>query len=91
MFFFLSLEKNDFVFDLFRSAPLRDQSQSRYNVRQASGILMSDDDKIFQHLDDFSRRVEQVLDMTVTLNQFSRYEQVCFSIEMNERMDEFLF
>lgn len=58
--------------NFIRSAPLRDQSQSRYNVRQASGILMSDDERIFQHFDDFSRRVEQVIDMTVTLNQFTQ-------------------
>ena len=69
IFFF---EMKTFGLNSFRSAPARDQSQSRYTVRQASGILMSEDEKIFQYLDDFSRRVEQVLDMTVTLNQFSQ-------------------
>ncbi len=39
---------------------------------------MSDDEKIFQYLDDFCRRVEQVLDMTVTLNQFSQYDDIGF-------------
>ncbi len=34
---------------------------------------MSEDEKIFQHLDEFCRRIEQVIDMTVTLNQFSQY------------------
>jgi hypothetical protein len=40
---------------------------------------MSEDEKIFQHLDDFCRRVEQVLDMTVTLNQFSQYDEKFYS------------
>ena len=57
-----------------RSAAPRDQSQSRYHMRQSSGILMSEDEKIFQHLDEFCRRIEQMIDMTVTLNQFSQYE-----------------
>ena len=57
---------------LIRSAQPRDQSQSRHHMRQSSGILMSEDEKIFQHLDEFCRRVEQVIDMTVTLNQFSQ-------------------
>ena len=35
---------------------------------------MSDDEKIFQYLDEFCRRVEQVIDMTVTLNQLSQYK-----------------
>ncbi len=42
-------------------------------MRQSSGILMSEDEKIFQHLDEFCRRIEQVIDMTVTLNQLSQY------------------
>lgn len=33
---------------------------------------MSEDEKIFQHFDDFSQRVEQMLDMTVTLNQLQQ-------------------
>ena len=56
-----------------RSAHPRDQSQSRYNIRHSSGILMAEDEKIFQNLDEFCRRIEQVLDMTITLNQFSQY------------------
>jgi hypothetical protein len=42
-------------------------------MRQSSGILMAEDEKIFQHLDEFCRRIEQVIDMTVTLNQLSQY------------------
>ncbi|CAF1326895.1 unnamed protein product [Adineta steineri] len=50
----------------------RDQSQSRHQIRRSSGILMAEDEKIFENLEDFSRRIEQMLDMTITLNQFSQ-------------------
>jgi hypothetical protein len=43
-------------------------------MRQSTGILMSEDEKIFQYLDEFCCRVEQMIDMTVTLNQFSQYK-----------------
>ena len=59
-------------FVLYRSLQPRDESQSRHHMRQSSGILMSEDEKIFQHFDEFCRRVEQMIDMTVTLNQFSQ-------------------
>ncbi|CAF3706798.1 unnamed protein product, partial [Rotaria sordida] len=54
------------------SAQPQDQSHSRYHYTRSSGILMSQDEKIFQHFDEFCRRVEQMLDMTVTLNQLSQ-------------------
>ena len=36
---------------------------------------MSQDEKIFQYLEEFSHRIEQILDMTVTLNQFLKYKK----------------
>jgi hypothetical protein len=35
---------------------------------------MSEDENIFQNLEEFCHRIEQMLDMTVTLNQFSQYK-----------------
>ncbi|CAF3476774.1 unnamed protein product [Rotaria socialis] len=63
------------------------ESHSRYHIRHSSGILMSQDEKIFQHFDEFCRRIEQMLDMTVILNQLSQLVTSTIRLPKPKRTD----
>ncbi|UJR24993.1 hypothetical protein I4U23_006354 [Adineta vaga] len=69
------------------SSHTRDLSQSRHQIRRSSGILMSEDEKIFQNLEDFCHQIEQMLDMTITLNQFSQLISSTIRLPKPKRKD----
>ncbi|CAF1032650.1 unnamed protein product [Adineta ricciae] len=69
------------------SSQNRDLSQLRQQIRRASGVLMSADEKIFQNLEDFCRRIEQMIDMTITLNQFSQLIRTTVRLPKPKRKD----
>ncbi|CAF1285150.1 unnamed protein product [Rotaria sp. Silwood1] len=62
-------------------------SSTLSETTQASGILMSQDEKIFQHFNEFCRRFEQMLDMTIILNQFSQLITTTVRLPKPKRAD----
>ncbi|CAF4024001.1 unnamed protein product, partial [Rotaria sp. Silwood1] len=48
---------------------------------------MSQDEKIFQHFNEFCRRFEQMLDMTIILNQFSQLITTTVRLPKPKRAD----